>query len=234
MADKQQKQYKVIPQEVIDRGELFDIDEWRKQRIAEALKYQAERERGYDTPKSWDVNPNTKDKIYDNCLSTATSAFGKERVVHGNQDFYNRNSHNFYERKGFRELKPDEEHELGDLRTLFWNDRKIPYHTMMLTGFDEQGVPLYTWGPGTPGYIKKNKKYPKNDDIFYDKHLRFVGSPEEIDEINQYNQSILDKQSAEANKRSSKPKPIKVEPVSVERKVPTTQEWLEQMINKHK
>lgn len=54
MAEKEKKN-NVVPQEYVDKMQEFDVEAWRKQRIADALRNHEERQEPYggDLPPAW-------------------------------------------------------------------------------------------------------------------------------------------------------------------------------------
>ena len=192
----QKKTNSIVPQEYVDKMQEYNIDEWRKQRIADALKYQAERETGADVPVWWegskeDKYDSPKYGVWNNCLATATGAFGDKYCVTGNRSFIDPNSDKYFEKKGFRQLEENEQDEFGDLHQEFGYDGVdfYPSHMLMLTGEDENGKSIYTYGPGYRNDIQKNKHYPFS---YHDKkrRYRFVGTPDEIAEIEAHNAKV--------------------------------------------
>ena len=179
-----------IPEEHVLKNKEFSIDEWRKMKIDEALKFQQERETGADVPNWWegtvdDKYFSPKYGFWQNCIATATGAFGKKYCETGNKSFINPNSNGYFEKKGFREVTDDDKDEYGDIWIDY--DGESPYHAIMLTGHDENGKPLFTYGTGYNNNINKGTHYPTET---IKKKYRFVGTPEDIAEIEAHNAKV--------------------------------------------
>lgn len=187
----QKKTNSIVPQEYVDKMQEYNIDDWRKQKIADALKYQAERETGADVPSWWsdgeDPYFHSKRGLWKNCISTATSSFGEKYCEIGNQTFINPNSKGYFVKKGFRELTDADNDQYGDIWVDYDEIKNTPFHALMLTGHDENGTPTFTYGSGWQDGIKKDANY-KFEKL--GKKYRFVGTPEDIAEIEAHNAKV--------------------------------------------
>lgn len=236
---KTQKGASVVPQEYIDRMQEFDIEAWRKQKIADALKYQAERESGEIEPNGWNdvifdgydkpiLGRNSRLGRYLNCLGTATGAFGQEYRVDGNGVFINPKSDSFHKNKGFAELDKEQE-ELGDIFVDYHSGS--PAHAVMLVGKDKDGNNLYTYGQGERGSIVKSGHYPLLDGKY--KRYRFVGTPDEIAQIEAHNAKVRDFQEKTAPLREERKVTLTNAPLDKELDMQRTKrntiEWLNKL-----
>lgn len=184
----------IIPEEYVLKNQEFDINEWRNQKIADALKYQQSRETGGDVPTWWEgteKDPYFSENygFWNNCLATATGAFGDKYCESGNKTFVNPKKRGYFQKKGFRELTDSDKDEYGDIWVDYQelNGEESPYHAVMLTGHDEKGTPLFTYGTGVENRIKKGVHYPSG---YFKKKYRFVGTPDEIAEIEAHNAKV--------------------------------------------
>lgn len=196
----------IIPEEYVLKNKEYDINEWRKQKIADALKYQEERQTGADVPKWWegteeDPYYSPKYRTWNNCLATATGSFGEKYCETGNETFINPNSDGYFVKRGFRELTEADTDEYGDI----WVDNRTydntPHHALMLTGHDEKGEPLFTYGSGWRDGIKKGVHYPFEN---LGKKYRFVGTPDEIAQIETHNAKVRELQKETAPLREKR------------------------------
>lgn len=201
----EKKKSSVVPQEYVDKMQEYNIDDWRKQKIADALKYQAERETGTDVPSWWsdgeDPYFHSKRGLWKNCISTATSSFGEKYCEIGNQTFINPNSKGYFVKKGFRELTDADNDQYGDIWVDYDESKNTPFHALMLTGHDENGTPTFTYGSGWQDGIKKDANY-KFEKL--GKKYRFVGTPEDIAEIEAHNARVREWQKETAPLREKR------------------------------
>lgn len=223
------KESGIIPEEYVLKNKEYSIDEWRKQKIEDALKYQESRETGADVPTWWQgsaEDPYYSDKygIWNNCLATATGAFGDKYCETGNKTFLNPNASGYFQKKGFRELTDGEQLQHGDLVQVFYDrDGREPFHTIMYTGDDDSGR-LYTYGTGNVNMIQKNAHFPVSKDGRA-KFYRFVGTEDDIAEIEAHNAKVRKFNEETAPLREKREvtliptKPIEAEPIN-------TAKWL--------
>jgi hypothetical protein len=221
------KESGIIPEEYVLKNKEYSIDEWRKQKIADALKYQESRETGADVPNWWggtsdDIYYSDKYGIWNNCLATATGAFGDKYCESGNKTFINPKASGYFQKKGFRELTDGEQLQHGDLLQLFYDrDGREPFHMLMYTGDDDSGR-LYTYGTGTENIIRKNRRFPIHDDGPV-KYYRFTGTEDDIAEIEAHNAKVRKFNEETAPLREKREvtliptKPIKAEPIDTAR-----------------
>lgn len=182
------KEGSVIPEEYVVKKQELSVEDWRKQMVDAALKFMAERKKGADVPSWWqgekdDPYFSEKYGVFNDCLATSTGAFGDKYNVPGNQSFINPKSNGYFAKKGFREVEEGEEDQYGDIWVEYSGD--TPYHALMLTGHNENGVPLFTYGRGlSGGPMAKNKTYPLD---FIKKKYRFVGTEDDLAELEAHN-----------------------------------------------
>lgn len=229
------KESGIIPEEYVLKNKEYSIDEWRKQKIADALKYQESRETGADVPNWWggasdDIYYSDKYGIWNNCLATATGAFGDKYCESGNKTFINPNAQGYFQKKGFRELTDGEQLQHGDLLQLFYDKNgNEPFHTLMYTGDDDSGR-LYTYGSGTTNVIRKNKHFPIHGNGRV-KYYRFTGTKDDIAEIEAHNAKVREYNEKTAPLREKREVPLlKTKPLD---NSAMTAEWLSKLPKRH-
>lgn len=235
---KTQKGASVVPQEYIDRMKEFDIEAWRKQKIADAVKYQLEREDGADIPSWWEGGTETYNDRYNskkygpwwNCIATATDAYDNRDGCYaiGNKSFLDPKSSTYYEKLGFRLLDDSEESEIGDLYQL-GHDSNRPFHMVTLTGKDANGDNIYSWGTGTQRGINRGH-YDWEGLGHHATRFRYIGRPELIKEIEAHNAKVRDFQEKTAPLREERKVTLINAPLDKEldmqRTKRNTAEWL--------
>lgn len=236
---KKEKRSNVVPQEYVDKMQEFDVEAWRKQKIADALKNHEERQEPYggDLPPAWmnkeikfdedgyaEVSGGNPFESWLNCISTATSPYcGDEGRVIGNKSFINPKSSEYYEKKGFRKLNDDEQLQHGDLVQVWDSFINQPTHMLTYTGDDEKGNRLYSYGRGFGNQYKRNGLFPLNDGE-YSVSYRFVGTPEDIAEIEAHNSRVREYNKKTAPLREKREVPLlETEPLDNKK---MTADWL--------
>lgn len=236
---KKEKGKNIVPQEYVDKMQEFDVEAWRKQKIADALRNHEERhpEFGADLPPAW-MNKNIAynengyayvsggDPFVEwlNCISTATSPYcGMEGRVIGNKSFVNPKSADYYEKKGFRKLNDDEQLQHGDLVQVYDGHSNSPTHMLTYTGDDDNGNRLYSYGRGFDNLYKRNGQFPLYDEDYLVGY-RFVGTPEDIAEIEAHNSMVREYNKKTAPLREKREVPLlETEPLDNKK---MTADWL--------
>jgi hypothetical protein len=224
----------VVPQEYVDKMLEFDIEAWRQQKIADALKYQAERNTGAEPPDWFGADENYYSEKFGqdwmNCLATATDPYGEKCYESYNPSFAKN-----YKQKGFMLLTDADDEQLGDIyidhySNLNENPDALPIHAITLTGLSNDGKRKFTYGDGSRNTIKKNANYPLQQGYY--KRYRFIGTPDEIAQIEAHNAKVRDFQEKTAPLREDrKITPLKTD--SLDKR--NTAEWLAGFVkNKNK
>lgn len=188
----EKKKSSVVPQEYVDKMQEYNIDDWRKQKIADALRYQQERETGA-APPAWfgadeDFYSKKFDSYWKNCLATATDPYGE-----GCYESYNPSFEKNYQEKGFRLLSDEDDEQLGDIYVDYYKslddmEDNRPIHAITLTSYDSDGNRKFTYGSGDQNIIKKDVNYPLNKGEY--KRYRFHGLPSDLAEIEAHNARV--------------------------------------------
>lgn len=202
-----------IPKEYVDQMKEFDMDEYRQKFISDAVQRIKSRDQGVSEPQWW-----PEGEEFANCIGTATDSYFPGNPIYSNQLFASEKAKDNYATRGFQKLPKDTELKVGDIvQDLDFS------HSMMVTGFDDEGKPLYDYGEGyvtytddpnsdewTTQYFKNHRK--RDSPIVHSGHYpnfgttnvyRYVGTKEQNDAADRHNQEV--RNFHEANKIAVKP-----------------------------
>ena len=121
------------------------------------------------------------------CIYTATDNYGKQYRVSGNKTFAE--NPNKY---GFIKINT-EDRKPGDLQQVIDMYNEEPVHMMIFNGINSEENPTYNYSDGghNKNSIKKNAKYPINNNRRIDTY-RFVGTPaDSVKWTNEYNKLYM-------------------------------------------
>lgn len=186
--DKEKKQ--VIPQEYIDRGKKYPVEQFIKDRGKAAADLMQSSTYAAEAPDGWNE---THTSPYLACLGTSTGMYGEDCVVHSNERFIDENDEHYFKNKGFSLVEDGQDWQEGDI--IQYSDSVRPKHAVMYVGRNKYNEPLVSYAAGTAGApLKKNrvegflhsvygKQYPR-------RVYRYTGTPEELAEIEKYNNEV--------------------------------------------
>lgn len=221
----------VVPQEYVDRGEKYTLEQFSKDRGLAAMQKMQSSEYANKAPEGWH---DTHTVPYLACLGTATGMYGENCIVHSNERFIDENDEDYYANKGFSLVEEGQDWREGDI--IQYSDSVKPKHAVMYVGQDKKyKTPLVSYASGTEGApLKKNrhegilhsvygKQYPRR--VF-----RYTGTPEEIAEIEKWNAEV-ESHSIPFKSAGTKMQYPEVNLLPQEKPNPTT-EWLKKFIKR--
>ena len=198
-----------IPEEYEDKE--YPVSDYVQEVINKGVARALERKEPYPMPE-WFVNNISKEygvegeqadrmaqEVWEDCISTALDSFGIKNPPTGNKTF-----EKDYEKYGFSKVGADEGYQLGDVVQLRNGTDKgaIPYHAVMVTGFDEEGTPLVSYADGKGAYNKNAKAWwAKGSANTY----RYTGKKEDLDALESRNADVERKRQASMNQDVLKP-----------------------------